>query len=1186
MFTSHPQSPAGFLRSCRLTQSRLLLAAIICVLALIFCESIHAANFVTSVTQGGGQNWNAAIWSNTVSGPPLVSPTAGNSYEVLSNALIRPPTSASSAGSPLVFPGDSLKFDAGGSIRLKSSAPPATGYFSFNNTGGQLILNGGELDAGDDMLAVVFSTINVITNTDTRINGGQDSNIVNISNGTRQGFRNYLFYGGLSGGGSLTFGNALMFGSPQINNPAVITAIGTNQANFIFNATSSGYAGTIKVTSGWLQAGAPGAFGSADIIIAGTSNSYPNTTAGNTPGAMGPAQFNATVAFSDPGTLTIQNTNSFLLLDTNLAFGAAVIDGFSLANGVYTASQINGITGNTNVIDPTGNNNTLTVGAVVLGGVAPFIVSQTGSVTNFVGTNVQLVVTATGTSPLNYQWMAGAIGGGVYTNITTGGNLVGITNTILTISNAVPANQGDYVVVITNTAGAVTSSVPSSVYIIPLSLTGPTPDSETLYPGGTATFNVVALGVQISYQWQKVVGGVTNIIAGATNSTLTINNVGPSDEASYNVFVSSPYGSTNSPLSTLSLAAAPADAYGQAVMSLGPIAYWRLSEGGGTNAFDNAGGHTAIYGASAFLGAPGPAYPGFPVGNTSLGSLNRTLNSYATLPANNALNLNTNAVTIAAWVNPTTLNPKAGIVFERNSAAGSTDINGLNLTANNTLGYTWNNSAASLAWDSGLALPVNAWSFVALVVTPTDTTIYMYNTDQQLSANLVTPNAVAAFSGQLNINNDSQDVNGGRIFGGDTAEASVFKRALSTAEIVQLFTIGSSVAVAPSISSQPQPQWIMPNQTAHFSVLAAGTSPLVYQWQQDGTNIADNGQISGSTTANLTINNVGNSNSGIYTVIVSNSVNAATSGPVALTLLAAASGFQTNVLQFSPLGYWPLNETTGSNAFDLSGNGHHGAYVGDVTLGTSGPNPPDVGFDGTDDLAAQFTAATNSYVSLPSLGVTSANMSFAAWIYPVSKDGSNQVGSAAIIFNRSSTTSGLCYKNDGNQLGYNWNNDPATYGQTTGLIPPTNQWSFVALVVTPTDVTIYLYITNGVFSYHTTNTHSPSAFTGETRIGSDAQGGRNFNGKIEQAAVFNYSLSASQIAQVYTNGTGMPFPSAPTDANLTISSPSAGNLIVNWTAGTLLEATNVTGPWITNAATAPYTVPIDSARKFYRVQLQ
>ena len=116
--------------------------------------------------------------------------------------------------------------------------------------------------------------------------------------------------------------------------------------------------------------------------------------------------------------------------------------------------------------------------------------------------------------------------------------------------------------------------------------------------------------------------------------------------------------------------------------------------------------------------------------------------------------------------------------------------------------------------------------------------------------------------------------------------------------------------------------------------------------------------------------------------------------------------------------------------------------------------------------------------------------------------------------------------------------------------------------------------------------HGPSSFTGETRIGSDPQAGRNFNGKIEQAVVFNYSLSANQIAQVYTNGSGMTLPLNPTDAHLAVSSPSVGTVQINWAAGTLQEATNVAGPWTTNSAASPYTTPTDVPQKFYRVRLQ
>lgn len=43
------------------------------------------------------------------------------------------------------------------------------------------------------------------------------------------------------------------------------------------------------------------------------------------------------------------------------------------------------------------------------------------------------------------------------------------------------------------------------------------------------------------------------------------------------------------------------------------------------------------------------------------------------------------------------------------------------------------------------------------------------------------------------------------------------------------------------------------------------------------------------------------------------------------------------ILQDSPIGYWPLNELSGTTAFDRSGSGFHGAITGGVTLGAAGP---------------------------------------------------------------------------------------------------------------------------------------------------------------------------------------------------------------------------------------------------------
>ena len=55
-----------------------------------------------------------------------------------------------------------------------------------------------------------------------------------------------------------------------------------------------------------------------------------------------------------------------------------------------------------------------------------------------------------------------------------------------------------------------------------------------------------------------------------------------------------------------------------------------------------------------------------------------------------------------------------------------------------------------------------------------------------------------------------------------------------------------------------------------------------------------------------------------------------------------------------------------------------------------------------------------------------------------------------------------------------------------------------------------------------TITNSPEAFSGGTiRIGSDNYSGRNFNGSMDEVAVFNKSLSEAQIQGLFLVGSGL-----------------------------------------------------------------
>jgi len=100
--------------------------------------------------------------------------------------------------------------------------------------------------------------------------------------------------------------------------------------------------------------------------------------------------------------------------------------------------------------------------------------------------------------------------------------------------------------------------------------------------------------------------------------------------------------------------------------------------------------------------------------------------------------------------------------------------------------------------------------------------------------------------------------------------------------IITLTGTGTSAPVAPSITTQPASQTVTAGQTATFTVVAAGTAPLSYQWQQSGVNIA------GATAANYTTPATTTANSGsTFDVVVTNTAGSVTSAAATLTVNAA-----------------------------------------------------------------------------------------------------------------------------------------------------------------------------------------------------------------------------------------------------------------------------------------------------------
>jgi beta-glucanase (GH16 family) len=66
---------------------------------------------------------------------------------------------------------------------------------------------------------------------------------------------------------------------------------------------------------------------------------------------------------------------------------------------------------------------------------------------------------ASGPAPLSYQWQARAVGSGIFTNLTDGGQLSGTATSSLMISNVTANSMLDYRAIVANNSGSATSAI-------------------------------------------------------------------------------------------------------------------------------------------------------------------------------------------------------------------------------------------------------------------------------------------------------------------------------------------------------------------------------------------------------------------------------------------------------------------------------------------------------------------------------------------------------------------------------------------------------------------------------------------------------------------------------------------------------------------------------------------------------
>jgi dienelactone hydrolase len=300
------------------------------------------------------------------------------------------------------------------------------------------------------------------------------------------------------------------------------------------------------------------------------------------------------------------------------------------------------------------------------------------------------------------------------------------------------------------------------------------------------------------------------------------------------------------------------------------------------------------------------------------------------------------------------------------------------------------------------------------------------------------------------------------------------------------------------------------DSNAVFTVVATNpftgdANGLEYSWyrQSDPCNpLTDGVKYAGSTTSSLTVKNAAGSDEDGYFCRVTLTMNSETSDSRAAILAVRRL-----------LGCWPLD----GNAADASGNGNNGTLM----------NSPSF-VAGKVDSNALSLNGTNQYVDVPVSSIMSAisaakGVSISLWL----NGGAGQPSADAVTGACNGTTvviqTMVPYSN-GNVY-WDAGNPADGYDRISKAAEPNDyrlQWNFWVFTKDVTAGTMAIYH-NGVL-WHS-GTGKSRSLSGATSLNFGASAGgttKYYEGLIDDVRIYNYSLSATEVATLYAAVNG-PF---------------------------------------------------------------
>jgi len=504
----------------------------------------------------------------------------------------------------------------------------------------------------------------------------------------------------------------------------------------------------------------------------------------------------------------------------------------------------------------------------------------------------------------------------------------------------------------------------------------------------------------------------------------------------------------------------------------GLVGSWHFSEGAGTTAYDTSG--SANHGTLT----NGPTWTTSKEGETGKALSFDGVDDYIEIPSSSSLSYLNPVISWSVWIKmPSLPTVETATVLSRYIDGFSTQVR----TSGEVYTEVYINSGTEFYFDSNATLSPGIWH--NLTTTFDSDTLKLYidgNLDKSLSGAGAT-----TFYEYNNLWRIGSRTTGVRFFPGSIDEVRIYNRALSASEIEELYGEGkarldlSDLRFTAADGTTNLPYWLENDSKAWVKIpsLPASAATDIYYYFGNPT----------ATAASSTTN----------------------------TFIREISGLAAG---------WNFNEGTGTTAYDTSGNANTGTLTNSPTWTTdkNGTANSAIAFDGVDD----YVDAGND----ESLDFGTGEVSFEAWV-----NIGTQTEDYVAILNKSADNdwTGVGVKLGfwlGNRSGALGNNYLLQLGDgtSTSSISP-DSVSFGALnnagwthIVGTVDAVggsplIKAYKNSSLVSSTSRTLTGSINTTYNLNIGQWRAYSRNLAGSVDNIRIYNKTLSADEISDVYNN---------------------------------------------------------------------